>query len=85
MLNFVYAECHIQAFFAECHYVECCYAECCYAECHYAECHLCRVAHTSFFAERRYAECHMQAFLLSVIKLSVVMFKVMAPTVEVVI
>jgi hypothetical protein len=28
MLNAIYAECHIQAFYAECHYAECRYAEC---------------------------------------------------------
>jgi hypothetical protein len=33
MLRVIYAECHIQAPYAECHY-----AECRYAECHYAEC-----------------------------------------------
>ncbi len=34
MLNFIYAECHIQALYAECHY-----AEWHHPEWHYAECH----------------------------------------------
>ncbi len=38
MLSVIYAECHIQALRAGCHYVECHYAECRYAECRYAEC-----------------------------------------------
>jgi hypothetical protein len=33
MLNVTYAECHIQALYAECHF-----AECRSAECHYTEC-----------------------------------------------
>ncbi len=33
MPSVIYAECHIQALFAEFHY-----AECRYAECHFAEC-----------------------------------------------
>jgi hypothetical protein len=28
MLSVIYAECHIQAIYAECHYAECRYAEC---------------------------------------------------------
>jgi hypothetical protein len=33
MLSVNYAECHIQAPYAECHFAECRYAECCYVEC----------------------------------------------------
>ncbi len=33
MLSVIYAECHIQALYAECQYAECPYAECRYAEC----------------------------------------------------
>jgi hypothetical protein len=28
MLTVIYAECHIQALYAECRYAACCYAEC---------------------------------------------------------
>jgi hypothetical protein len=38
MLSVVYAESHIQALYAEYHYVECRHAECHYVVCHYAEC-----------------------------------------------
>ncbi len=38
MLSVIYAECHIQALYAECRYAQCRYAECRYAECRYAEC-----------------------------------------------
>jgi hypothetical protein len=38
MLSLIYAECHTQALYTDCHYAECLYAECRYAECHYAEC-----------------------------------------------
>ncbi len=38
MLSVTNAECHKQAFFAECRYAECQYAECQYAECQYDEC-----------------------------------------------
>ncbi len=38
VLTVTYAECHIEAPYADCHYAECLYAECHYAECHYAEC-----------------------------------------------
>ncbi len=31
--NVVYAACHKQALYAECHYAECHYAQCQYAEC----------------------------------------------------
>jgi hypothetical protein len=34
MLGVIYAECHIQALYAECHYSECRYPEIHYAECH---------------------------------------------------
>jgi hypothetical protein len=34
MLNVIYAECHIQALYANCHF-----ADCRYAECHYDECY----------------------------------------------
>ncbi len=34
MLGVNYAECHLQALCAECHYAECRYAECRYAEWH---------------------------------------------------
>jgi hypothetical protein len=33
MLGVIYAWCHKEAIYAECHYVECHYAECRYAEC----------------------------------------------------
>jgi hypothetical protein len=33
MLSVIYAECHIQALYAECRYAEYHYAECRYAEC----------------------------------------------------
>jgi hypothetical protein len=33
MLSVIYAQCHMQARYAECHN-----AECRYAECHYAKC-----------------------------------------------
>jgi hypothetical protein len=32
MQNVIYAKCHIQALYAECHYVECRCAECRYVE-----------------------------------------------------
>ncbi len=32
MLSVIYAECHMQALYAEWHYAECRYAECRYAE-----------------------------------------------------
>jgi hypothetical protein len=38
MLNVIYAGCHIQVLYAECHLAECCYAECHLAVCYYAEC-----------------------------------------------
>ncbi len=33
MLSVIYAECHVQAVYAECRYAECRYAECRNAEC----------------------------------------------------
>jgi hypothetical protein len=33
MLSVIYAECHIQALYAGCHYAECRYAECRYTVC----------------------------------------------------
>ncbi len=38
MFSVTYAEFHIYALCAECHYAECHYAECHYAECHNADC-----------------------------------------------
>jgi len=59
MLSVGYAECHIQAFYAGCHYDECHYAECRYAECHYAECQYAECHYAEFhYAECHYAECH---------------------------
>ncbi len=38
MLTATYADCHILALCAECHFAECRYAECHYAECRGAFC-----------------------------------------------
>ncbi len=59
LLSVIYAQCHIQALYAECRDAECRYSECRYADCRYAVC---------LFAECRYAVC---VVLLNVIMLCV--------------
>jgi hypothetical protein len=48
----IYAECHIQALNAECHY-----AECRYAECRYAECRGAKIYHTGVPSLQAFISC----------------------------